>query len=31
MNGTLNKNIEKRCCNFKLLEEKCFEYNKTSL
>ena len=31
MNGTLNKNIEKRCCNFKLLEEKCLEYNKTSL
>ncbi len=31
MNGTLNKNIEKRCCNFKLLEEKCFEYNNASL
>lgn len=27
-NGTLNKNIVKRCCDFKLLEEKCKEYNK---
>ena len=27
-NGTLDKNIKKRCCNFKLLEEKCSEYNK---
>lgn len=26
--GTLNENIAKRCCNFKLLEEKCIEYNK---
>lgn len=26
-NGTLNKNIVKRCCNFKLLEDKCREYN----
>ena len=28
INGTLNSNIAKRCCNFKLLEEKCLEYNK---
>lgn len=28
INGTLNSNIAKRCCNFKLLEEKCKEYNK---
>ena len=28
INGTLEKNISKRCCNFKLLEEKCREYNK---
>lgn len=28
IDGTLNPNIEKRCCNFKLLEEKCTEYNK---
>ena len=28
INGTLDKNIAKRCCNFKLLEEKCREYNK---
>ena len=27
VNGTLNKNINKRFCNFKLLEEKCIEYN----
>ncbi len=27
-NKTLDKNIAKRCCNFKLLEEKCKEYNK---
>ena len=27
INGTLDKNIKKRCCNFKLLEEKCKEYN----
>ena len=27
INGTLDKNIAKRCCNFKLLEEKCKEYN----
>ena len=26
-NGTLKQNIVKRCCNFKLLEEKCNEYN----
>ena len=28
VNGTLDKNIAKRCCNFKLLEEKCKNYNK---
>ena len=28
VNGTLDKSIIKRCCNFKLLEEKCMEYNK---
>ncbi len=27
-NGKLPKNIKSRCCNFKLLEEKCVEYNK---
>ena len=27
INGTLDKNIAKRCCDFKLLEEKCKEYN----
>lgn len=27
-NKKLNKNIFDRCCNFKLLEEKCIEYNK---
>lgn len=27
INGTLYKSIVKRCCNFKLLEEKCVEYN----
>ena len=27
INGTLDKNTLKRCCNFKLLEEKCVEYN----
>lgn len=26
-NGTLKQNIVKRCCDFKLLEEKCNEYN----
>lgn len=26
--GKLNRNIAKRCCNFKLLEEKCEIYNK---
>lgn len=30
-NGTLSMNIAKRCCNFKLLEEKCYEYNKISI
>ena len=28
LNGTLDKNIMKRCCDFKLLEEKCMLYNK---
>lgn len=28
-NGKLPENIRKRCCNFKLLEEKCVEYNKS--
>lgn len=27
VNGSLNQNIMERCCNFKLLEEKCDEYN----
>ena len=27
INKTLSPNIKKRCCNFKLLEEKCLEYN----
>ena len=27
VNGTLDKSIAIRCCNFKLLEEKCKEYN----
>lgn len=28
INEKLNKKISSRCCNFKLLEEKCMEYNK---
>ena len=28
INETLSYNITKRCCNFKLLEEKCLKYNK---
>ena len=28
INGRLSENIKDRCCNFKLLEEKCAEYNK---
>ena len=28
INGKLPENIRNRCCNFKLLEEKCIEYNK---
>ena len=28
ISGTLEKKIVQRCCNFKLLEEKCIEYNK---
>lgn len=27
-NEKLSINIKERCCNFKLLEEKCLEYNK---
>ena len=27
LKGLLPKQVEKRCCNFKLLEEKCLEYN----
>ena len=27
-NGKFPLNIIKRCCNFKLLEEKCLEYNR---
>lgn len=27
-NGKLPQSIKSRCCNFKLLEEKCIEYNK---
>ena len=27
----LQENIKARCCNFKLLEEKCLEYNKTEI
>lgn len=30
IDGTLNINISKRCCNFKLLEEKCNEYNRNN-
>ena len=26
--GKLPDNMKLRCCNFKLLEEKCLEYNK---
>ena len=29
INGTLDKNIKKRVCNFTLLEIKCNNYNKT--
>lgn len=25
--GKLNNNVKSRCCNFKLLEEKCIEFN----
>ncbi len=28
LNNKLSENIKNRCCNFKLLEEKCDEYNK---
>ena len=27
LNKTLDVNIAKRCCNFNLLEEKCYKYN----
>ena len=30
INGLLPKNVINRCCNFKLLEEKCEEYNLNS-
>ena len=30
LNNTLDSNTYNRCCNFKLLEEKCKEYNKAS-
>ncbi len=30
-NGTLDSNIAKRCCDFKLLEEKCNEYNNVAV
>ena len=29
INNTLDAKIKKRCCNFKLLEQKCKEYNKS--
>ena len=29
--GRLNDRLLSRCCNFKLLEEKCIEYNKTEI
>lgn len=29
--GELNKKIKERCCDFKLLEEKCKEYNKNNM
>jgi len=28
LSNKLSENIKNRCCNFKLLEEKCDEYNK---
>lgn len=31
LNNRLTPNIKNRCCNFKLLEEKCLEYNKKTL
>ena len=31
INGTLDSNIAKRCCNFKLLEEKCNDYNNVAV
>ena len=30
VNNLLSDNIKDRCCNFKLLEEKCSEYNMKS-
>jgi len=30
VSGKLDSSITKRCCNFKLLEEKCIEYNKNN-
>ncbi len=31
LNKTLEPNIAKRCCNFKLLEEKCYSYNSSKV
>lgn len=31
INDKLDKNIKNRCCNFKLLEEKCNEFNKKTV
>lgn len=31
LNGTLDASVYARCCNFKLLEEKCGEYNRHNL
>lgn len=28
--GRLPENIKERCCNFRLLEEKCMEYNNSN-
>ena len=31
INNTLRENIKRRCCNFKLLEEKCQEYKSVAV
>ena len=31
VNNKLSNNIKVRCCDFKLLEEKCMEYNKVTV